>query len=179
MPAHQPNKMWVVGAVTGLVVVCAVGVWLVSMLRGANQSDISGSGSSEEKATTQTLSGTSPQLLTTSDALLRYVQDVTKGDTPTVDESHIYYPKAIDWNTQTVVALQFLLLNAKTVTGASIDTVNGQKAYVIDVLDVSQCGAVPQVSSTHLALIAQTSSDTALPVVLRTTPNTASCDELR
>lgn len=117
-----------------------------------------------------------PQILATNDAYVRYVQNLTAGDIKRVDESRIHDAENIDWNEDVLAAIEFSLLSSRTFTGASIESIDGVRSYVIDIIDVAKGCMVTQDNVLHVAFVKQTSNDANLPVILRTTPNTASCD---
>lgn len=152
-------------------VIAAGGVWIAQLFTAPAVQE-------PTKATTTELAVT-PQVLTTSDAYSRYVERVTTGKAVLVEKENIVYAQDVDWNTEELVAVQFPLLAAKSITAAGIEQVDGKNAYVVDVLDVYPCTPHTQNDTVRLVFIKQPSGASVLPVILRTTPNMATCDGLR
>lgn len=117
-----------------------------------------------------------PQLIVTNDAYVRYVQNLTAGDIKRIDENRIHDAENVDWNEDRLAAIEFTLLSSRTFTGASIEAIDDVRSYVIDIIDVAKGCMVTQDEVLHVAFVKQTSNDVNLPVIIRTTPNTASCD---
>lgn len=173
---HAPRKkvskwlFWGGASVAALVIVA--GIWVVQMLFAQ---PTSAPQPTEEQAmpnaTTRIDDTIQPHLLDTSDALARYV---TAAQT-----DQLHYPEDIDWSEQFVVALPFSTLQARSFTAASIEKIDGVDSYVIDLVDPPKGCLVPQVQSDRIAFVAQDSRDTNLPVIIRATPNTASCNDLQ
>lgn len=164
---YRSSRRWII---TGVIAVLAiiVGVWLYQSL--------------SDSATPETpdaeiikLDTTRPQLIDTQDALTRFVERETADDGQIVNTTKVHLPESVDWNTEVVVAIEFDALEARAFRGATIETVDDTRSYVIDLLDVAKNCVVSQVNVIHIAFIKQTSRDTSLPVIMRVTPNMASC----
>jgi len=154
------------------VVVGIVGLWF------SQQSNTAEDTQETDKLSSVTLN-VAPQIITTSDAYYRYVTQLTTGKVVQVKEADIFTVSDVDWNTEELVAIKFPLLSSKSITSAGISKVDNKDAYVIDVLDAVSCLPHTQDDSLRLVFVKQPSGAETLPVILRTTPNTASCDGIR
>ncbi len=166
--AQHKKRLWPVWLVGGALILL-IGVWLVQSLLARPNAEPEGTKASVTELDVR------PQVITTNDALTRYVQGLTVGDSASVREEDVYYAKDIDWNNESVVAIKVMLFNTTSITSAGIEAVEGKDSYVIDALDGPNCGASIQVDTMRVVLIKQSSRDVDLPVILRTTPNTATC----
>jgi hypothetical protein len=172
--AQHKKRWWPYWLVGGALILLA-GVWLVQSLI-AQPDEAS---EKEQQATTNTLD-VRPHLIDTNDAYIRYIQTNTgSSGVGAVQERDIFYAQDVDWNNDTVVALKLSLFSGNRITAAGSEKRDGKDADVSDALEPSSCRATTQDQTTRLIFIKQSSRDTSLPVILRTTPNTASCDTLQ
>lgn len=170
--AHKRRSYTVLLIGVGLILLLAL-IWVLQSVYTKKAAD-----EQSFVATTQQLE-VKPHPIETSDAYTRYIDAALSRTISPVLERNLYTEDEIDWNTEMVVAVPFILLESRTYLGIGIEEVEGKHAYVIDSIDVADCGSYAQVHTNRVAFIAQPSSQPYdLPVILRVTPNTASCDGL-
>ncbi|NCO10868.1 hypothetical protein GW930_03110 [Candidatus Saccharibacteria bacterium] len=166
----RQRKLWII--VGSVLLVAVVAVALVYSL--SQRSDTNNNESEAKTATMSVYEGAAPQVIDTSDALSRYVSNKKAG---VVQESDLYLPADVDWNEEVLVAVQFDALQAKAFRGITREVVDGEESYIIELLGAAEGCSTVQINTVRIAFIVQsTSQDTSLPVIIRTVPNTASCE---
>jgi len=152
-----------------------LGVAVFAVLYSFQQNDDMNDKTETPSATISEYKGAAPQVIDTNDALTRFVENRTSDGL--VRESDVHLPQGINWNEEVLVALQFDALQAKTFREVTREVVDGEESYVIELLGVAEGCSTIQINTVRVAFIVQqTSQNTSLPVIIRTVPNTASCD---
>lgn len=175
---QKRHRSIVLPVLIGLVILGG-GVWYTLSLRGETPGT---NGEVSKKEEVKELS-IQPTILDTNDAYVRYVQRYTTGAIPEVKERNVHPASDIDWNTQTLAALNFSIWSAQSFLKAEIETIDGAQAYVIEIRDAPSGCSSTQDQATHLAFVPRL-SDTqkkgaSLPVFMRVLANPNSCDDLK
>ena len=175
MISHQRKVRWQVW-VLALVVLALVGTWLAQAMMAAPENV------KESDTDTSTMTETTPamaqaQIITSEDDYVQYLAAETSGPTVRVQQQNVVKPDTIDWNTQEVAVVSLSLLSAKSIVGAQRETIDGVESFVIDILDAPNC-MTTQDNTQRLIFIAQASGKGTAPVILKTAPNTATCEDI-
>ncbi len=117
-----------------------------------------------------------PVVYATQDAFMRYLQELSNNSI--VNQEHIHTTQDIDWNEQAILAVQFSLPTSHSYRSVSVEQVEGRDTVIVDVLGAAKGCYYVQVNHEHVAFVRidQADTDKVYGVVLRITPNEASCE---
>ena len=168
------NRLKIALIVAALIVVAGAGAVTYAVTNPSNKT-IEPEISTEPVVTAMELK---PSVYVTQDGLSRYVKSLeSSGDIQKIRPNDIHDIPDLDWNEEAIVAVQFSLPAGQSYQSAAIETVDGEKAIVVDVLGVAQGCNTVAVNYEHVAFvkISQDDAQKSYKAILRTTPNTASC----
>jgi cytoskeletal protein RodZ len=175
MISHQRKVRWQIWALA-LIVLAVAGTWVAQAIMATPEQSTE---SEKDISTIEiTASDSIPTILSTSDAYDSYVRAKTTGPIRIVAEKDVFKPETIDWQTQEVAVVSLSLLSAKSILSAQRETVDGVESFVISILDAPNC-MTTQDNTQRLIFVAQTSGKGTAPVILKTAPNTATCEDIQ
>ena len=118
-----------------------------------------------------------PVIYATEDGFTRYLQSVQNG-TSIIDKEHVHQAPTVDWNEQAIASVPFSILSSQSYRSISIETVDGKKTIIVDILDSPKGCFVTQDNKEHVAFIAINQSETAadFAVSTRIFVNDAGCN---
>lgn len=159
----------------GAVLAAAAVIWMTQPSPSSSD-DQQGRGDSAIPETTITEIEADPVLIETSEAYFEYVEEAVDPSGGAVHEQRMHLIDDIDWNASSQVAIPFSIPSSRTFTGVGIEEIDGAQSYVIDVLGAPSGCAATQDNVKHVAFIEQSDASVDYPVMMRTAPNSASCD---
>jgi len=167
------TKAITVLSVLAVLVIASVATYL--LWPGSESRNNNDDARSGREMTTQMLD-TRATVYATQDSFVRYMQTAQSDEK--IKQEYIHDAPTVEWNEQALVGVKFDIPVFQEYRTVGLEEVDGVKTVVIDVLDRSDnCMASPQVNYEHIAFVRIDQSETkdTYPVMIRVTPNEASC----